>query len=248
MTLPSSPPITLLQIQTEFGGPGNLLSYYAGGGHVGAGAANGTGVLIPSSGTITVEDFLGASAFTPFIDTFSTAGPVTITIPAGATTAFIEVWGASGGGGAGSGSGGSIEDGGGGASGAYCATSISVAGHSGLNFTANVGTLGAVGVAGTASNVATGSLAITTMNSGGGNHGGNSSIGTPGSGGGAGTASGGSVSNTNGNNGASGITTAGGAGVAGTNGTGANGGQGGAGAAQINRSAGGNGLIKVSWT
>jgi hypothetical protein len=101
MTLPSSFPITLLEIKTEFGGPGNLLSYFAGGGNVPSGTANGTGVAIPTSGTLSLADFLGASAFTgPVVyNSNGSTGSLSNVVPAGATTACIEICG---GGGAGS--------------------------------------------------------------------------------------------------------------------------------------------------
>lgn len=58
MSLPSVPPITMKQIQTEFGGPGNLQSYYSGGAHVPSGPQNS---FVPTSGIITLNDFLGAN-------------------------------------------------------------------------------------------------------------------------------------------------------------------------------------------
>ncbi len=106
MTLPVSPPITMLEIQTEFGGPGNLLSYYAGGSYVPSGTANGTGTLIPTSGTIDLFDMLGSTFnFTPLVHTYtgnvgtgSSSLDVTESKPAGATNVFIELWSAGAGG------------------------------------------------------------------------------------------------------------------------------------------------------
>lgn len=64
MTLPTVFPMSLLQIKTEFGGPGNLLSYLAGGGFVQSGTSNGTSVAIPSAAPISFSEMLGSSAVT----------------------------------------------------------------------------------------------------------------------------------------------------------------------------------------
>ena len=62
MTLPSSGPLTLANIQTEFGGsnPISLSEYYAGGAYVPAGTS-GTYGAVPSSGTISIRNFYGTS-------------------------------------------------------------------------------------------------------------------------------------------------------------------------------------------
>ncbi len=62
MTLPTSGPITLSDIQGEFGGsnPISLNEYYAGGTYVPAGTT-GTYGAVPSSGTISVRNFYGTS-------------------------------------------------------------------------------------------------------------------------------------------------------------------------------------------
>lgn len=62
MPLPSSGPITLTDIQTEFGGsnPIGLNEYYAGGGLVPAGTT-GTFGAVPSSGQISIQNFYGTS-------------------------------------------------------------------------------------------------------------------------------------------------------------------------------------------
>lgn len=62
MALPSSGPLTLANIQTEFGGsnPISLNEYYAGGGLVPAGTT-GTYGAVPSSGTISIQNFYGTS-------------------------------------------------------------------------------------------------------------------------------------------------------------------------------------------
>lgn len=62
MTLPSSGPLSLNDIQTEFGGsnPISLSEYYAGGAYVPAGTS-GTYGAVPSSGTISIQNFYGTS-------------------------------------------------------------------------------------------------------------------------------------------------------------------------------------------
>jgi hypothetical protein len=63
MALPSSGPLTLAQIQTEFGGsnPISLSEYYAGGAYVPVGTS-GTYGAVPSSGAISIRNFYGTSA------------------------------------------------------------------------------------------------------------------------------------------------------------------------------------------
>lgn len=65
MTLPSSGPLSLANIQGEFGGsnPIGLAEYYAGGPYVPAGTS-GTYGSVPSSGTISIQNFYGTSAYT----------------------------------------------------------------------------------------------------------------------------------------------------------------------------------------
>jgi hypothetical protein len=62
MALPSSGPLSLTDIQTEFGGtnPIGLSEYYAGGGLVPAGTT-GTFGAVPSSGTISIQNFYGTA-------------------------------------------------------------------------------------------------------------------------------------------------------------------------------------------
>lgn len=67
MALPTSGSLTLSQIATEFGGstPHSLSEYYAGGGLVAPGTKGYPGSVetpIPSSGTISIQNFYGASA------------------------------------------------------------------------------------------------------------------------------------------------------------------------------------------
>lgn len=75
MTLPSSGPLSLTDIQTEFGGtnPIGMNEYYAGGGLVPAGTS-GTYGAVPSSGALSVQNFYGTSNFVPVYieDIFST--------------------------------------------------------------------------------------------------------------------------------------------------------------------------------
>jgi hypothetical protein len=63
MAIPSSGPLSLTDIQTEFGGtnPISLNEYYAGGGLVPAGTS-GTYGAVPSSGAISIQNFYGTSA------------------------------------------------------------------------------------------------------------------------------------------------------------------------------------------
>jgi hypothetical protein len=65
MPLPTSGPLSLNDIQTEFGGtnPISLSEYYAGGANVPAGTS-GTFGAVPSSGTISIQNFYGTSKAT----------------------------------------------------------------------------------------------------------------------------------------------------------------------------------------
>ena len=69
MPLPPSGPLSLTDIQTEFGGtnPIGLSEYYAGGGLVPPGAT-GTNGPVPSSGQISIFNFFGTQAAVPGID------------------------------------------------------------------------------------------------------------------------------------------------------------------------------------
>ena len=62
MALPTSGPLSLADIQTEFGGsnPISLSEYYAGGAYVPAGTT-GTNGPVPSEGTISISNFYGTS-------------------------------------------------------------------------------------------------------------------------------------------------------------------------------------------
>lgn len=75
MPLPSSGPLSLNDIQTEFGGtnPIGLNEYYAGGGLVPAGTT-GTNGAVPSSGAISIFNFYGTSNIIPYWSNALSAG------------------------------------------------------------------------------------------------------------------------------------------------------------------------------
>jgi len=94
MPLPSSGPLSLANIQTEFGGsnPISLSEYYAGGGLVPAGTS-GTNGPVPSSGTISISNFYGTSnTVVDFSDRFVFGGGF------GSSNAGYQIIGTSGGG------------------------------------------------------------------------------------------------------------------------------------------------------
>jgi len=68
MAIPSSGPLSLNDIQTEFGGtnPISLSEYYAGGGLVQSGATGDSGP-IPTSGQISIGQFYGSTARVPIV-------------------------------------------------------------------------------------------------------------------------------------------------------------------------------------
>ena len=59
MALPTSGSLSILDIVGEFGGTGSLIAYYRGGAYVPDTATN---AAVPTSGTIDIRDFLGASS------------------------------------------------------------------------------------------------------------------------------------------------------------------------------------------
>lgn len=83
MTLPSSGPLSMNDIAGEFGGstPHALNEYYAGGGLVPAGTS-GTYGAVPSSGTISIQNFYGTSAVilpgVPSSLVYTTTSPTTL--------------------------------------------------------------------------------------------------------------------------------------------------------------------------
>lgn len=108
MALPPSGPLSLADIQTEFGGsnPISLSEYYAGGAYVPAGTS-GTNGPVPTSGTISISNFYGTSNIPPLSVTaldvegngfgFSPAGTVSSstspnTTPSGGTAPYTYSW------------------------------------------------------------------------------------------------------------------------------------------------------------
>lgn len=111
MAIPSSGPISLTTVQTEFGGvnPISLSEYYAGGasGYVPAGTT-GTYGAVPSSGAISLRNFYGTTAVTIVLSNQSiadftgggssasagyqltSAGAANEIV--GASTSFLETW------------------------------------------------------------------------------------------------------------------------------------------------------------
>jgi hypothetical protein len=221
MTTPSGP-IGLGHVQTEFGGsnPISLSEYYRGGSLVPAGTVAGTsGVQIATSGAIRLGDFRAVTAFGRTVNIRSTLGAGVETVPSGANSVVIEVWGGGGDGGNGATAtvGGCAlqRPGGGAGGGGYSRSSYACSAGQTINYT--------VGAESGASTVSSGTLSVTTMTANGGGNGGNAVGGSPGSNGTAGTggtASGGNQANTTGNSGAAGVPDcyggAGGAGITGS--------------------------------
>lgn len=87
MALPTSGPIYLSQIKAEFGGDGRLTSYYRGGGLVPNTPAN---AAVPTSGTIRVTNFYGASIASAFTPGFAGVSDV-YAAGAGTATAMIQL-------------------------------------------------------------------------------------------------------------------------------------------------------------
>lgn len=107
MALPSSGPLSLADIQTEFGGsnPIGLSEYYAGGSRVPSGTT-GTYGAVPSSGAISILNFYGTSALPPLVGQTSpssvsatssasqnmTTGSTTASIVSGGTGPYTYSW------------------------------------------------------------------------------------------------------------------------------------------------------------
>jgi hypothetical protein len=98
MALPTSGPLTLADIQTEFGGvnPIGLNEYYAGGGRVPPGTT-GTYGAVPSSGTISIRNFYGTSAATALAISVSPSSTYNTRVGAGSLTSDPVTGTASGG-------------------------------------------------------------------------------------------------------------------------------------------------------
>jgi hypothetical protein len=152
---------------------------------------------------------IAAGGIAPTLVTHVTPGSFTETIPAGAGSCVVEVWGPSNIGGTGAGTGCAATAGGGGGAGGYGRTSLGVVG--GLTFSYTVGAAN-----GALSSVSSGTQAITTITANGGAVGGNAPAGLGGAGG---TCSGGTQANTTGGAGnpGSGIGGSGGSPIAGVN-------------------------------
>lgn len=170
-------------------------------------------------------------SFNPITHTYSTVATGVETVPSGASTLTIEVWGGTGGGGRGAGSGCVTHGGGGGGGGGYSLTIINVASANGqtLNYAVGAGGSAGGGGAGSASSVTPGTFAITAITGNGGSGGSNATGTAGGAGGPGGTATGGNTTNTTGNSGSNGdpLGGAGGTPIAGINGSGTSGGRGG---------------------
>jgi hypothetical protein len=99
MPLPSSGPISLSDIQAEFGGtnPISLSEYYKGGAYV---LTTDYAPNVPTSGTISLSNFYGARRTTLITQTFTSVGDNLFTVPAGVTNlTIVSMVGGGGGGG-----------------------------------------------------------------------------------------------------------------------------------------------------
>lgn len=193
-----------------------------------------------------------ADPFTPVTSPYTTNGSFTETIPTGATTVVIEVFGASGDGGGGAGSGCTAKTGGGGGSGAYSKTTFSVASLNGKTFdlvVANRNTASNTTVSAGATNGVTG---FTQMIAPYGGNGVTAGAGNGAGGAAATTATGGTDTNSVGTAGLGGGNACspgqGAAGTAGTNGSGGPGGNGGTGTANASRTNGQPGRVYFRYT
>lgn len=99
MPLPSSGPLSLSDIQTEFGGtnPISLNEYYAGGANVPAGTS-GTYGAVPSSGTISIRNFYGTTKIVRGESQYSGCATYSWVAPAGVTSVSVVAVGAGQGG------------------------------------------------------------------------------------------------------------------------------------------------------
>lgn len=149
-----------------------------------------------ASGQISMSSFYGKSNFTPttriysVFQSFATTG--TETVPSGATSVTIEVWGAGGPGGQPYYDGSQYDSGGGGGGGSYCRSVYSVSGGDTLAYSA-------AGYDSVNCTVSSGSKTITTLVGKRGAAGSSASYGVPGTAGGGYGATGGNVVNQTGN-------------------------------------------------
>ena len=90
MPIPASGPLSMTDIQTEFGGtnPIGLNEYYAGGANVPAGTS-GTYGAVPSSGAISIQNFYGTTKLVPGSVSFTTAGTYSWVAPSGVTKVSV---------------------------------------------------------------------------------------------------------------------------------------------------------------
>ena len=100
MALPVSGPLSLTDIQTEFGGtnPVSLTEYYKGGAFV---LTTDFAPNVPTSGTISISDFYGARKTTQTTLTFNTAGDNIFVVPASVVGNLLVTMTGGGGGGGG---------------------------------------------------------------------------------------------------------------------------------------------------
>lgn len=200
-------------------------------------SSNSTASLVGAGSWLKATRLLTSGAsFVPVMHVYNASGSGTDTIPSGASTLTIEVFGASGAGGAfGSG----IGIGGGGGSGGYARSTYDVSASNGDTLDYSVGAAGSTPAgSGGNSTVSSGTFTVTTLTANGGGGGGNGGINTPGAPGTGGSASGGNAVNDTGN---AADSISGGAGLIGVYGAGAPGGYGGY--STGNPTAGGAGLI-----
>lgn len=244
MTLPTSGPLSLSAIQSEFGGsnPISLSEYYAGGAYVTAGTS-GTYGAVPSSGTISIRNFYGTSAtppFTPVTNTYN-SGSGSETVPTGATSLTVYCVGAGNNGGSGFNGGDLDQYGGGGGGGGGTATkTVSISsGQWGSSISWAVG-------AANGGNSSVSGISISLAGNGGSN-GTSASSGQVGIGGNGGSASGGD-SNVTGDAGSNGDSFGNG-GAGGTSSYGSSIGLGGDGGSAFSGGSNGtNGRVQFVWT
>lgn len=202
------------------------------------------------SGALGAMLMMGASGGSgaPFTRTYT--ANATETIPAGYTTAIVEVWGCTSSGGNGLTNNRSPfnqNTGGGSSSGSYCRTSYTVSAQGGNTLTVTVPAAGSSSATTVVEGTATG---FTSMSAPAGTVGTSATFVSNGAGGAApSVATGGTAANTAGNAGTSGtLGGAGGAALTGVNGFGSAGGNGGTGNGSVNRTAGGSGKVVIHYS
>lgn len=263
MSIPSSGPLTLTTIQTEFGGsnPASLSEYYAGGGLVPSGTSGAYGA-VPSSGQISIQNFYGTQALVHGSATYTASG--NFTVPAAVTSLTVKLVGGGASATKGQNHGGYAQyasPGNGGGGGGYRTGILSVTPGQVISFT--VGGGGAGGNTNTGNNGGTSS--VSTVYAYGGVRGGSGGAGGSGAGGSGGSTGGngvvGAMGTICGGAGGAGASTYGGAGgiggcqsvyfgTAGSPGNPAGGGGGGGGSGQMtggDAGAGARGVVVFEW-